>query len=107
MVQATGELVERIVSRLVAALSPREIYLFGSQARGEAGAHSDLDFLIVVDDDAGDPHDLAGRGWLALKGLKVPVDLVVLHQREMDKWSPVRFSLPHTVKQRGKLVHAA
>jgi predicted nucleotidyltransferase len=35
---------------------PERIYLFGSEARGEAGPDSDLGFCVVVPDDA--PVDL-------------------------------------------------
>jgi predicted nucleotidyltransferase len=42
--------------RLVAALKPRAIWLFGSRARGQAHAESDFDLLVVLpdglDDDA-------------------------------------------------------
>ena len=48
--------------RLVKALRPDEIYLFGSQAQGMPHCHSDLDFLVVVPDDAGDRHKLTARG---------------------------------------------
>ena len=37
-----------VARRLGQALRPDAIFLFGSHARGEAGPHSDLDFLVVV-----------------------------------------------------------
>ena len=37
--------------RLVAALLPRRIILFGSRARGTAKADSDYDLLIVAETD--------------------------------------------------------
>ncbi|PYO54511.1 MAG: hypothetical protein DMD83_22120, partial [Candidatus Rokuibacteriota bacterium] len=40
-----------IVRRLVEAYRPDRIYLFGSRARGTAGAESDYDLLVVVPDD--------------------------------------------------------
>ena len=45
---ASNSVIETIVQRLVTALSPERIYLFGSQARGDAGPDSDYDFLVVV-----------------------------------------------------------
>lgn len=38
-----------MVRRLVTALKPERIYLFGSRARGEAGADSDRDLLVPVE----------------------------------------------------------
>ena len=92
---------------LVEALRPEEIYLFGSHAAGRPHRHSDLDLLVVVPDDAGDRHTLAMRGDAALWGLLVPVDVVVFHRQEMQKWKGVRHSLPATAVRHGRLVYAA
>ena len=45
------EAIEEITRRLVEFYRPVRIYLFGSEARGDAGPDSDLDFLVVVPDD--------------------------------------------------------
>ncbi len=101
------ELLGDIVRRLVETLRPLEIYLFGSQAQGTSHRHSDVDLLIVVSDDAGDRHELATRGDAALWGLLVPVNIVVFHRREMEKWKRVRHSLPGTVARRGRRLYAS
>jgi uncharacterized protein len=44
-------LIDEVVSRIVAAFDPEEIILFGSHARGDAHADSDLDLLVVMDTD--------------------------------------------------------
>lgn len=41
-----------LVDALVRHYRPREIILFGSRARGEAGPESDIDLFVIVDDDA-------------------------------------------------------
>ena len=41
-----------IVRRLVEAYEPERIYLFGSQARDEAGPDSGFDLLVVVPNEA-------------------------------------------------------
>lgn len=64
------------VERLVAALAPEEVWLFGSWARGEAGPDSDVDLLVVVPYE-GDPKELALRGYMALRGRGFPLDLLV------------------------------
>ena len=45
------EAIEEITRRLVEFYRPVRIYLFGSEARGDADPDSDLDFLVVVPDD--------------------------------------------------------
>ena len=107
MQEVSPRILDEAVQRHVDALHPLEIYLFGSHASGIPHRHSDLDFLVVVADDAGSRHELTGRGYIALYGLPVPVDLVVQYRRDMERWAPVKFSLPYEVTHNGKLVYAA
>ena len=41
------EAIDEITRRLVEFYRPVRIYLFGSEARGESGPDSDLDFLEI------------------------------------------------------------
>lgn len=41
-----------LLDSIVAHFNPQRVILFGSMARGDAGPDSDLDLLVVVDDDA-------------------------------------------------------
>jgi predicted nucleotidyltransferase len=43
--------LDRAIGRIVDAMRPEAIYLFGSHARGDAGADSDYDLLVIVPDD--------------------------------------------------------
>ncbi len=49
---ATDARLAELVRRLVEAYEPERIYLFGSHARGDAGADSDYDLLVVVPEAA-------------------------------------------------------
>ena len=42
---------EELLRSVVAYFNPRRVILFGSAARGEAGPDSDLDLLVILDDD--------------------------------------------------------
>ena len=44
--------LDRAVARIVDAMRPEAIYLFGSHARSQQHPDSDYDFLVVVSDDA-------------------------------------------------------
>lgn len=46
-----GAALDELVSRLVPALKPLRIILFGSRAEGRAEPQSDFDLLVVLDDD--------------------------------------------------------
>jgi predicted nucleotidyltransferase len=40
-----------LLDPVVAYFNPRRVIVFGSVARGDAGADSDIDLLVIVDDD--------------------------------------------------------
>lgn len=40
-----------LLDPVVAYFNPQRVILFGSAARGEAGPDSDIDLLVIVDDD--------------------------------------------------------
>jgi predicted nucleotidyltransferase len=44
------QLLDGLVRRIVQAVHPLRIILFGSAARGQMGPHSDLDVLVVMPD---------------------------------------------------------
>lgn len=45
------EELDRVLHRLVREFDPVAVYLFGSRARGDAGAGSDYDLMLVLADD--------------------------------------------------------
>jgi predicted nucleotidyltransferase len=45
------EHIEHLRQRIVAALNPKQIVLFGSHARGKAHPDSDVDLLVIHDTD--------------------------------------------------------
>jgi uncharacterized protein len=50
MATEASHYIPLIVNRLK-AIKPAKVILFGSQAQGSAGAESDLDLLVVTDDE--------------------------------------------------------
>ncbi|MDZ7291003.1 MAG: nucleotidyltransferase domain-containing protein [candidate division KSB1 bacterium] len=44
----TAELIPAMTQRIVRGFNPLRVILFGSQARGDAGAQSDIDLLVVL-----------------------------------------------------------
>ncbi len=77
--------ISKAVAVLVEAARPRKILLFGSHARGDADHRSDLD-LLVIEADVKDRADEMVRLRRLLRPLRIPIDLLVYSQDEVDRW---------------------
>jgi predicted nucleotidyltransferase len=101
------EVLDELVRRIVAAVQPLRIILFGSAARGEMGPHSDLDVLVVMPDGC---DCLSVSQFLArcLGGLKYAKDILVVEQRHVEQYGNNPYLILHTAMTEGKeLYHAA
>jgi predicted nucleotidyltransferase len=107
VVETNDRVLSEIVRRLVEALRPERIYLFGSRARGDARADSDYDLLVVVRERTGKGHELEQRAYGAMWGLHAPVEIVVMTADYFDWMLDAAASLPATVQREGRLLYAA
>ncbi len=99
--------LREMVDRLVHALRPERIYLFGSRARGDVGPDSDYDLLAVVPDSDLAPHRRDVLAFRALCGVGVAKDVLVWTCEEFESRSRAVSSLPATVLREGRVVYAA
>lgn len=90
-----------IAQRLKQTLSPDRIYLFGSYARGGAGADSDLDFLVVVAESSESRYVRAIEARRLVGDIPFPKDIVVLTRAEWEAERGVVCSLVSTVLREG------
>jgi predicted nucleotidyltransferase len=97
--------LRKIIEILVRGWQPDELYLFGSQARGEADESSDVDLLLVVPDSDLPRHRREALSYDLLWGLTTPVDVIVLTQAEFQRGKKVKTSLPSTIQDEGKLLY--
>jgi predicted nucleotidyltransferase len=95
------------VRRLVEALRPERIYLYGSRARGDWHADSDYDLMVVVPSSDLPPHHRAQLAYRALQGVGIPKDILVWTREEFDRYLPVAASPAARVAREGRLLYAA
>ena len=95
-----------VIDRLVAALQPHRMYVFGSQARGDAGLESDVDMLVVVQKAEQPSHRLAQTAYHAAAPHSLALDIVVISREEFEWRSRALASLPAIVLREGRLVYA-
>jgi uncharacterized protein len=97
----------RVVERLTEAFQPERIYVFGSQARGEATPDSDIDLLIVVAQADEPAHRLAQAAYRMATPHSLALDLLVMPLDEFERRSRALASLPATVLREGRVLYAA
>jgi predicted nucleotidyltransferase len=103
--QVTDALLREIVSRILEAGSPHKIVLFGSRARGEARADSDLD-LLIVEESALPRYKRSARYLRALTGLFPAKDVVVWTPEEIAAWAEVPHAFSTMALREGKVLYA-
>lgn len=102
------EVIAEMTRRLVDYYHPVRIYLFGSEARGDAGPDSDLDFLVVVPDDTPEETMRSSEGYMMLSDLGIAKDVIPWRQSDFEvRAAHVPTSLPATVVREGKLLYDA
>ena len=98
------EILQEMVRRIVEAVHPDKIILFGSHARGQAGPDSDVDLMIIAPSEA-PRHRRTGPILRALRGILFPKDIVWYTQEEIDDWRGVRSHLVSRVMDEGRLLY--
>jgi predicted nucleotidyltransferase len=93
------------LQRIVSALQPEVIYLYGSYAYGQPHEDSDVDLLVVVRESSLAPHQRAIRAYRALRGLFFPAEVKVVTQAEFERRADWFSSIENTVRTKGKVLY--
>jgi predicted nucleotidyltransferase len=99
-----AELLDEIVRRIVAVSEPEQIILFGSYARGDVGPDSDLD-LLVIKAGVETPRQESVRIRRALRGLLVPIDVIVTTPQQIDQHRHTIGLIYRPALQEGKVLY--
>jgi predicted nucleotidyltransferase len=99
-----SETIAKITELLVQAAKPRRIILFGSHARGDAGADSDID-LMVVERAVTDRIAEMVRLRRALLPLEVAVDLLVVAEDKFNYWQDTPGNIYSEAATEGRVLY--
>lgn len=91
--QISEEVLQAITTEIVDSSHPEKIVLFGSQARGEASATSDVDLLVIFSGRFGAERSrrhLSAQLYRALAKFRVPTDLLIYSSSEVEEWKGAR-----------------
>ena len=105
MTSGNAAILPEILRRVVDAYRPMQVYLFGSEARGDAGEDSDIDLAVIVRDDAPPQQTTPRMAAEVLWGLERGADVVVFRESDFAARRGVVASLPWVVQHEGRLLH--
>jgi predicted nucleotidyltransferase len=87
------EALKPLVARIIRDAAPLDIWLFGSRARGEARADSDLDLLAVLPDDADDALLDPVFGWRLQRDSGIRADVIMTKRADLG----AVWGIPNTI----------
>lgn len=105
MKQVTVELLNEITRRIAEEVHPEKIILFGSYAWGVPKESSDIDLFIILPHSEEPSYRRARSVYHCLRGIGVPIDVVVQTHDEVDRAKRVKTSLARTVVDSGRVLY--
>ncbi len=99
--------VNLVVTRIIKALHPSAIFLFGSRAWGSPGSDSDVDLMVILKSSDDPPWTRATKALEQLRGAGVGCDLLVKTEAEVDRESRFPSSLTSKILRDGKKIYTS
>jgi predicted nucleotidyltransferase len=99
---ADAEAIREGVNRLLRAAPGARVILFGSRARGDADARSDVDFL-VVEPQVGSRLAEMVRLTEVLRPLGMAADVLVVSEEQFQYWRDTPNTLVYRALKEGKV----
>ena len=96
--------IEEMVRRIVERFHPEQVILFGSYARGKAGPDSDVDLLVVMP-VSGSKRKIAVEIDLALAGMGLPKDIIVVTPEEVARLRDIVGTIVYPAVREGKVMY--
>lgn len=94
-----------LLDPVVAYFNPRRVILFGSMARGEAGPDSDIDLLVILDDDASEDKVTIKEGRESRRSYRAAADVIPLQESTFRHRSGIAGTLSREASLDGIVVY--
>ncbi len=104
--QHTSKIIDNLIERIVNAVHPIRIILFGSAARGEMGPNSDIDVMVVVPDGTHRSNTVRYL-YKQIFGFGFPVDILVVTPGVLEQHKDNIGLIYRSVLAEGKEVYVA
>ena len=99
-------ILDEIRRRIVEAVSPQRIILFGSRARGEGRQDADYDLVVVAESDAA-PWETNARIQKAHADLRIRKDIVLYTPSDFERYSGWLSSVARRAAEEGRVLYEA
>ena len=97
--------IQQMVSRIVTQFHPEKIILFGSHARGDGTADSDVDLLIIMPVEGSKrAKQLEIRA--AVRDVRVPKDIIVSRPEEFQWRKDIVGTIERPAAREGRILYA-
>lgn len=96
--------LDDVVRRVAKDFVPEKIILFGSHARGDARADSDIDLLVLFREVA-DPNKRAAELYASLAGVAGPKDIVVSTTARFERYKDVVNTVYWPAAREGRTIY--
>lgn len=100
----TNKEINQIVSIIAETEKPDQIILFGSYANGNPTEDSDLDLLIIKDSPL-EANKRCRELRKKLRGMKVPLDLIMYTHQEVERWRDTKSAFITQVLENGMVIY--
>ncbi|MGE0222299.1 MAG: nucleotidyltransferase family protein [Acetobacteraceae bacterium] len=106
MIDRTRDKVpSELLDPVVDYFRPRQVILFGSGARGDAGPDSDIDLLVVLDDDAPNEMLTLAAGFEARRSCRSGADVIPCRASVFASKAPIPGTLAFKAATEGIVVY--
>lgn len=100
----TQEQINQIVNAIIIGYAPKKIILFGSYAIGTPVKDSDIDLLIIKDDNSSKiQRNRVVRSFL--KDFSLPVDIIVKTSQEFEMFKNVIGTVVYAANKYGRVLY--
>ena len=99
-----SKILDEIVKRILFVVQPKRIILFGSSATGMLHRGSDIDIAVIVDECIS-KKKLSMDIYMALAGIGVPIDIIVLKESELDRYKNIKGTVLPEIVRYGRAIY--
>jgi len=102
----TQEKVDLAVKAAVEIARPSRVFIFGSWARGEATADSDLDLAVLIPEERkSEIPELRRQIALELQPIRMSIDLILVSEEYFSRFCTSINSLYYKIAKQGKVMY--